>query len=422
MAGEPDVAEFRVNILFVCPYTPTPIRTRPYNLLRALARRGHSVTLATVWETPDERRALAEWREAGLQVIAAPLTKGRSLLNMLRTLPTPKPLQAMYCWHPELWAQIRERLAATRLDVCHVEHLRGSEYAVRLKQLGAPVVWDSVDCITMLFERARRTSRSLFGRWIPRLELARTRRYEGRLVRMFRRVLATSAEDAAALQQLARDGVAGGGPAEAAFGSAVDVLSNGVDLDYFRSRGETRAAETVVFTGKMSYHANTTAALSLVEDIMPMVWHSRPDARVEIVGNSPPRELAALASRLAPRVIVTGYVDHVPPYLCAATVAVAPMAYGAGVQNKILEAMACATPVVATPQATAALEVRAGSDLLVADSNSGMAGEILRLLADAALRHKVGLNGRSYVVEHHNWDRIATRLEGIYQDYVDAAH
>jgi lipopolysaccharide/colanic/teichoic acid biosynthesis glycosyltransferase len=136
-----------------------------------------------------------------------------------------------------------------------------------------------------------------------------------------------------------------------------------------------------VFSGKMSYHANITAALQLLQGIMPRVWNVQPDARLLIVGKSPSRAILDLAHRHGGRVTVTGFVPDIRPYLCRATIAVAPISYGAGIQNKVLEAMACGTPVVASPRGASGLDARAGVELLVAEGARSQARDILRLLA-----------------------------------------
>lgn len=178
----------------------------------------------------------------------------------------------------------------------------------------------------------------------------------------------------------------------------------------------------------MSYHANVTAALYLVNDIMPLVWAQRPDVEVWIVGRDPTAEVRKLAANQPtlpgsgqPRVVVTGGVPSMPEYIQSAAVAVAPLLYGAGIQNKALEAMACGTPVVATHQATAALTVVSDRELLIADTPEAFAEALLKLLADPTLRAQIGEAGRRYVETHHSWDAAAGALEQLYriQPFVD---
>ncbi len=416
-----------MNILFVCPYTPTAIRTRPYNLLRALVRLGHRLTLATLWEKDAERAALADFEQQGLTVLARRLSRTRVALNLPTALVRGQPLQARYCWEPGLAQSLAEAVAGGSYDAAHVEHLRAVEFGVavqaasRRRAAPLPIVWDSVDCISTLFERAARTSRSLFGRWITRFELPRTRRYEGQAVRRFDRVLATARFDAAALGQLAYQAAHSPRPGVGPWANpagAVQWLPNGVDLDYFAPAAAPRDPATVVLTGKMSYHANITAAHFLITDIMPHVWAKQPQVRVNIVGSSPPPDIRALAARHAPLVTVSGYVPDLRPYLQTATLAIAPVAYGAGIQNKVLEAMACEAPVVASPQAVAALHTQPGEHLLVADGAPASAAAILQLLADEALRRRLGGSGRQYVAEHHDWNQVARQLQAIYHELV----
>lgn len=401
-----------MKILYIVPYTPNPIRVRPYSLIRALAQLGHSVTLATLWERPEECETLESFRALGVDVIAAPLPRARRAWNAVRALPTTVPMQATYCDSPAL----KRLLGATlgdhpgTFDVIHVEHLRGARYGLWYKARATseptPVVWDSVDCITYLFEQAVQRSQSLFGRVVTRLELSRTRRYEGWLVGQFDRVLVTSQVDQRALQTLTE---------RLAQPAHIDVLTNGVDLDFFRPRENSRLAGTLVFTGKMSYHANETAALYLAREVMPLVWAQQPDARLVIAGSRPSQAIRNLSTTYPRCVEVTGFLPDMRVPLQEAGVAAAPLLYGAGVQNKVLEAMACATPVVATSLAVAALGAQHGRDCLVADTPQAFAEAVLTLLRDAGLRARIGAAGRNYVEAHHDWHDIAAQLVVLYR-------
>lgn len=411
-------SQISMNILFVVPYTPNLIRTRPYNFIHSLVKRGHVVTVATLWENWQERESLSDLEQQGIEVVATQLTRIRSVKNVLRILPTHTPLQAVFCWHPELLRLIHEQLSQKHFDVIHVEHLRGSQYGLALKesiaatQARPALVWDSVDCISHLFEQATRTSRSLFGKFVARLELGRTRSYEKWLVTQFDAILVTSGIDKNAFENLAlQDGSSKSAHTHA---RSITVVPNGVDLEFFAPLDYPRHPETIVFSGKMSYHANVTAALYLVYEVMPHVWAQKPNVRVQIVGHQPPRQLQNLARAFAGRVEVTGTVPDLRPYLAKATIAVAPILYGAGIQNKVLEGMAMATPVVATSQAVSAIPVQNGEQLLVADTPQGFAQHIIQLIDDPSRRDRLARQGRQYVEANHDWNRITDKLERTY--------
>lgn len=408
-----------LNILYIVPYIPNLIRVRPYNLIRSLAERGHQVTVAALYTNERERQEAEDLKKYCREVKAYPITLTRSLWNSARTLFTRLPLQSEYAWSPqfarELSALVKTGGAAGLFDVIHVEHLRGAKYGLYLKtELGAacpPVIWDSVDCISLLFRQASIGSRSLPKRLISRIELPRTEAHEGRLAEQFDHVVVTSSTDKKALAALMTPGA----PI-----SSITVLPNGVDLDYFCPDEKVeREPGTLVISGKMSYHANISMALHLTQNIMPIVWARCPDARVYIVGKDPSREIQALAQN--PAIIVTGTVSDIRPYLHRATIAVTPITYGAGIQNKVLEAMACGTPVVSTPQAVSALRVVPGRDVLVAQEPIAFAEAVLDLLRDPERQHKIGAAGRAYVEAHHKWPEIAVQLEGVYLNAVSAA-
>ncbi|MBK9050742.1 MAG: glycosyltransferase [Chloroflexi bacterium] len=398
-----------MNILALIPYVPNLIRVRPYNLLRYLAERGNQITLLTLWTNEQDQADIDHLKTFCHEVQALPLPRWRSLMNSALALPTNKPLQAAYCWQPALYQQLLKVLQPGKgqspFDVVHVEHLRGVKYAAALRHAfpQVPVVWDSVDCISYLFRQAAEVSESPFRRLITRLELSRTARYEGQLASLFRKVLVTSQHDKQAFLALNPQ-------AE----PAVTVLPNGVDLGYFQpDPAVEREPATIVVSGKMSYDANAAMVSHLARNIMPVVWAKRPEARLVIVGKDPTPDVQALAQN--PQITVTGFVPDLRPYLRQATLAVAPITYGAGIQNKVLEAMACGTPVVASPKAASALQVTPGQELLLAEEAGEFAAAILSLLNHPTQRTQLGQAGHQYVHHYHNWDVITAQLETIYR-------
>ncbi len=114
---------------------------------------------------------------------------------------------------------------------------------------------------------------------------------------------------------------------------------------------------------------------------------------------------------------VTGYMPDLRPCFEAAAVAVAPVTYGAGIQNKVLEAMASGVPVVASAQAASALQARPGRDLLVAGAAAHFAEAIVQLLDAPATAQALGLAGREYTLRHHQWAAIAGQLEDLYAEW-----
>jgi len=406
-----------MRILFVTPYPPSRIRVRGYGFLVQL-RREHEVTIVAQCASEQEWADVETLRHQGFEVVVVQESKVRSTFRSGMALLNAVPLQVAYA-RSERFLEVIEQLCVRRgFDVVHVEHLRGIASAELLTRQ-QPLVWDAVDCISLLSKHTMAAGPSRGVRMVARLEHGRTGRYEARMLEQLAHTIVTSERDRQAMIELRRMYGNDLASSDDALGARISVLPNGVDLQYFSPMQVKRRPFNVVFSGKMSYHANVATALYLHQQIMPLIWQQRPEATLTIVGSKPPKALQALASDS--RVEVTGYVDDLRPYVSQAEVMLSPMVYSVGIQNKVLEALALGTPVVVASQAATALGTVAGRDLLVAESAQEFASATLRLMDDPALRYWLTQHGREYVEEQHDWQKVTQRLTQVYERAV-AAH
>jgi polysaccharide biosynthesis protein PslH len=401
-----------MKIAFVVPYVPNQIRTRSYNLIIHLSNLGHEVDVFTVGSGKNDLLDAEALKLKCRKVYYYHQPLWKSLLNSAAAVMSDKPLQSVYSLQHGLIKDLKKSFADWKhdrvYDIVHVEHLRGSGYGIFLKSHfpDLPVIWDSVDCISYLFRQAAGQNGGLFGRFMTKFELGRTERAEAKLLHTFNHVLVTSAADKAALLDTTRNGSR---PAP------ITVLSNGVDHAYFKPNLDVQVQpDTLIFSGKMSYHANIAMVTYLVAEIMPIVWKQRPGVQLFIVGKDPSAEITNLADH--PLIHVTGTVQDIRPFLWKAAVAVAPLVYGAGIQNKILEAMAVGTPVVTTSRAVQSLDITPGIDLLTGDTPGEFAAAVLLLLENSQIRRAVGEAGQLHVQKDHDWNQIARKLVQIYSN------
>lgn len=181
------------------------------------------------------------------------------------------------------------------------------------------------------------------------------------------------------------------------------VVRNGVNSRYFAPMPRTpKAAPSMVFTGTMDYRPNVEAVCWLVREVWPMVKREVPGAKFVIVGRNPTPAVRQLAQ--LPGVQVTGAVDDVRPYLAGALAAFVPLHLARGVQNKVLEAMAMGRVVIATPQATAGLDLPPKSGVVHAEGPEQWYDAVLSLIRHSQWRELLERSARRTVLDYFQWD------------------
>ena len=196
----------------------------------------------------------------------------------------------------------------------------------------------------------------------------------------------------------------------------VRAVENGIDTNLFDpaltfDRVGEGTGPLAVFTGQMDYRPNIDAVRWFASDILPLIRQIHPQARFAIVGRAPTDEVRALAK--LPGVTVTGEVPDVRPWLVAADAVVAPLLLARGVQNKLLEAMAMARPVVASTAAAEGIDATPGEHLLVAEGGRDMAGAVSALFDDSAAATAMGQAARSRMIARYGWDACMAPLGGL---------
>jgi glycosyltransferase involved in cell wall biosynthesis len=192
---------------------------------------------------------------------------------------------------------------------------------------------------------------------------------------------------------------------------SVRVMPNGVDTQLFRPAGVPSKKPALIFVGHMGVFHNVDAAEYLVHDILPRVRDSFPAVELNLVGAEPAERVRRLAG--TPGVRVTGHTPDLNAELNRATVFVAPLRFSAGVQNKVLEAMAAGLPVVTTSFVNAGIQAEDGHHLILANDAESTAGAIVALLRDPEMRRRVGREGREFVVRRFRWEEVLDRMKAI---------
>lgn len=201
------------------------------------------------------------------------------------------------------------------------------------------------------------------------------------------------------------------------------VMQNGVDADFFSPAncGESpypAGGPVIVFSGAMDYWPNIDAVTWFATELLPQIRRDVPDARFWIVGMNPAPAVQALTGE---GITVTGTVPDVRPYIAHADVVVAPLRIARGIQNKVLEAMAMARPVVVSAEAAVGLSARKGEDCEIAQNGEEAVRMVTRLLQDPDVGCVMGAAARRCVVENYSWQAHLARLDVLAKDALPRA-
>ena len=259
-------------------------------------------------------------------------------------------------------------------------------------------VVDVIDCNPLEFWRGFVSYRDLRQRYRALREIAVATRYARRTVRSYAATVCAGEADARWLRRIGgRD--------------SVHVVPNGVDLPPLDSIAPEADVPTLSFTGALDYQPNIEAVLFAAKAIWPRIHATVPRARFIIAGRNPASEVSALAGHS--NIDIAPNVPDMVREIGRSWVSIAPMRSGVGVKNKVLEAWACARPVVLSRFATNGLIVPAGHAGLVGTNADAMAASVLALFNDADRRRRLGHAARENVQTHFTWAGAAARMDAL---------
>jgi glycosyltransferase involved in cell wall biosynthesis len=387
-----------MRILICASEAPLPPTNGFRLMLTALLqelRRRHEVRVLAIL-SPDQRSDPGT--EPGLRLVPRRKTsRAEDAGALLRALVTRRPLTADNL-AALLRGPLRDELDSFAPDVVHVSSGRLAALGQALSD--RPAVLAALDAWHLNVD-ARALAAAGLRRRLLRSESDRVRRFIAAEYGRFDRLVVVSDPDRDALRKVDPS-------------LDVDVVPNGVDVDFYAPDPDAaRDPNRIVFTGLMSYAPNVLAAEYLAQRIFPRVRATCPDATLVLVGRAPAPRVRALAE--LDGVAVTGEVPDIRPWLTGSSVYACPMISGTGIKNKLLEAMACGMPCVATPLALQGLRATSERELLVGRTEEELAGALVRVLGDEELANSLGRQARAYVCAEHDWEAVARAYEHVYR-------
>lgn len=396
------------RLLFLAHRIPYPPdkgeKIRAWHMLDHLAK-GWEVDLGCLVDDPRDLAHLPALRARCARLEARQVRgKWQAAARALTRLRPGAPLSLGWFHDAALAGWVRQGLGERRWDAALVYSSAMAPYLMgpAARRPGFRRVLDMVDVDSAKWQAyaagAKPPMRQVWAR-----EARTLLGLERRAALDFDRTLFVSEEEARHFTALAPDSA-----------DRVDWVENGVALDRFDPAQDwpdpyPDATPAIVFTGTMNYRPNVEAVAWFAESVLPHLRARAPAPSFWIVGANPAPAVQALAA--LPGVHVTGSVLDVRPFLAHAAVAVAPLKIARGIQNKVLEAMAMARPVVATPQAFEGVRATPGRDLLVADGAASTAASVAAVLD--GVHPGLGEAARAAVMAGHDWTATLRRLDAV---------
>ncbi len=387
-----------MKILYLAHRIPFPPdkgdKIRAFHHLESLAGR-HRVWCACFVDTPADVAQVAPLRAYCEEVVPILLDRPRAIIRGALGMLRGQTITESFYRHRAMSEAVRALGRSVRFDAVVAFSSSMAQYALDVPATRRVLDLCDLDSGKWL-DYAAASGPPLA--WLYRVEGQRLAMMEQRWIRSFDTTILISAAEAKVLGTLAPPG-------------KLRIITNGVELPEPNENDQIRQTPnpTIGFVGVMSYRPNVEAVCWFVDNCWREIRDSHAEARFRVVGRSPARRIRRLSSVAGLEIV--GPVSDVQAELRRFDVSVAPMRTARGLQNKVLEAMAAALPVVLTSQAAEGIDAADGRDYLIADQPDRMIRSILQLLREPAMRSGIGQAGRRFVASRHRWDDALRQLE-----------
>ncbi len=392
-----------MKILYLTTRLPAPPLVkgdtlRDFYIIRELAARGHQVTLVSFSKH-------AEMKHADLKLLASycrdvhiiPFNIGKQALHLSKGLFSQKPFQVLLYTSRQFQSKVDALLAQETFDVAYVHFTRLADV---LKEHPIPKIVDLQDSFEKLLKERYTREKNILMKMLVLTEAQRMKVYEKHISEHFSYATVVSERDICLDHQ------------------NMFVVPNGrQDLMPISRKGQP--ANSLLFVGNMSYFPNEDAALFLIKEVMPRLTRHIPNIELHIVGSNPSKKLLQCTSE---KIHVTGFVQDLYPYFSKARIAVAPLRYGTGMQNKVLDAMSVGIPQIVSAKAASGLQHLGGDEFLITECEAqDVVEKVLSLWDNTELQERLVQRGHEYVLRNYSWSKSVEILENLFKMSIEKA-
>ncbi len=385
------------------PYPPNKgDKIRSFHILKHLSKT-YKVFLGTFVDDKDDWQYLGELEQYVEEHCCRPLNPLWAQLKGVTAFVRQQPISNPYYFDQKLQKWVDQIVKREQPKKLFLYSSSMAQYVTDVRYQNHSRIIDFVDVDSDKWRQYAENKTGIM-KWVYQREHKYLFKLERTIAEQFDASIFVSDQEAALFKQMAPESQA-----------KIEGVSNGVDLDYFSDTAQLvnpypKEKPVVVFTGAMDYWANVDAVQWFCDKVLPLIKEKNPSAQFYIVGINPNPQVINLGK--IEGVTVTGKVDDIRPYIHFAATAVAPLQIARGIQNKVLEAMANSTPVVATSAAMEGIAIPADLNLLIQDNPSQFANTVVSLL-DPQKAAEIGERCRAVVEQNFSWGACLQRLDRI---------
>ncbi len=387
-----------MNILIITPRVPYPPfrgdKLKIFNIGGELLK-NNSVTILTFLRNRSQLADIEELKKYNFNILFVKMSLFESCLNAVRSIFTKRPFQVAWYQSRGMQNKVNDLINSGSFDVAYFHLIRTAQYFSEQKEKNSILkVIDFTDAVSLYLNRFHDIEKNPFKKFLLRIEKGRIEKYES-VANKFDLVFICSEADR---EYLRKQGVT----------ANIKILRNGVNIHQFESEKIEYDKNRIIFTGNMPYYANYDAAIYFSKEIFPIVLKEVPEAKFYIVGQNPPYRVRSLASN---NIKVTGFVKDIKEEYLKSAINVAPMRFGAGTLNKIIESLVLGIPVIATPIAIEGFPNKLKEMINVASDSREFAKQVIRFLKFPALREEFMELDKSVIKEMLSWENIVSQFE-----------
>jgi len=387
-----------LNILIITPRIPYPPyrgdKLKIFNIGKQLIK-NNSVTIVTFLRNKAQVKEIDGLKKFGFNVISIKISFLESALNVLKAVFTKLPFQVAWYKSRKMTEQIDRLMVSGNYDIAYFHLIRTAQYLPAKKSKASILrIIDFTDAVSLYLDRFYSIEKNPIKKYLLGIEKSRIEKYES-IANEFDMVFICSEVDR---DHLKKKGVQ----------AKINIMRNGVDIHQFTPEKIGFDKNRIIFTGNMPYYANYDAAIYFAKEIFPLVLKEIPEAKFYIVGQNPPYRVRSLTSN---DIKVTGFVKDIKAEYLNSAINVAPMRFGAGTLNKIIESLVLGVPVIATPIAIEGFPDKLKEMISVASDSKEFAKQVIKFLKFPALREEFMQLDKSVIKEMLSWENIVSQFE-----------